>query len=108
MLIYTFISLFGRLLLMNYSFIFSYIPLYNALLRKYDYEPYFYYLGRILIVLLWDPPLLFNVRIDQSLGKIFLHDGNGHFLSILDEKICISRIPLEDNVPELLNNKVFI
>ena len=77
-------TLFGLLLSLKYSFILSYIPLYNFVFRKLD-EPLFYYLGRFIIVFLWDPPLLMWAIIAQAFGITYLSDGKGNFLTNIDK-----------------------
>ena len=62
--LFSLFNIFGTYELMKYSFILSWLPLYNVLMRKNDCEPYFYYIGRIIIRLLWDPPLMFTAGIN--------------------------------------------
>jgi len=57
--------------------------------------------GYFLIRFLVDPPLLAIIFATDALGGRFLHDGAGNFLSVIDDHICMSSMPLSSNLPEM-------
>eukprot|EP00667_Euglena_gracilis_P017554 EG_transcript_18528 len=61
---------------------------------------------RWVVPLLWDPPILAALAICDWFDLTLLHDGHGHYLSVVDDNICIASLPSVFRVPELEAAKV--
>ena len=61
---------------------------------------------RVLVRVLWDAPLMFGIFTGNYLGLRLLDDGKGNFISVIDDDIVMSSMPLPSDLPELKRNKV--
>jgi hypothetical protein len=63
---------------------------------------------KYVIPILWDPPLLCCLWICHYFGNRFARDGSGTpaFLSVIDERICVSSLPFASDVEEMQLAKV--
>ena len=101
------ISLFFRsffVLPLPYLMLFSYFSLVYVVLRgQLEYHDF---LGKAIIITLWDPPLLLTIYFSHLIGQRFLHDGDGNFLSYITPSLLLSSLPLPSDVFLLHQNHV--
>ena len=63
-------------------------------------------IGKILMILFWDPPFLIAMRAASWFGERVLHDGNGGFMSEIDKVIIMSSLPQPADVPAMVRANV--
>jgi atypical dual specificity phosphatase len=64
---------------------------------------------QVLVRLVWDPPLMFCIRLCAKLGLTPFcgcGDRSGNMLSVIDDGIAMSSMPLPSDLPELLGANV--
>merc|ERR1740121_1721953 len=70
--------------------------------------------GRMLIRTIWNPPaLMTGYLIDCFLGPLlfsnprpFFDDGNGNFITDINDRLCMGGRPLAKDIPDLVNHGV--
>ena len=55
---------------------------------------------------LWDGPLLFGIFVGNLFGIRLLDDGKGNFISVIDDNIVMSSMPLPSDVAEMKRHNV--
>lgn len=71
--------------------------------KKASPVPTFY--EKLIIRMLWDPPLTLAILVGRLFGIHVLDDGNGKFISIIDENIVISSMPTAWDIAEIRSKK---
>jgi len=62
--------------------------------------------SRLVVQIMFDPPLVLGTLLAKPLGVHILHDSAGNFLTVVDEDIVMSSMPTSSDVPMMLDAKV--